>query len=96
MSEQSAFQPPNNNDSEAQKALERESRLPLTGWQQEVDRGLELGLEAASSIRDRTIPNFSRGELPHYAGINTFLKAPYLEDVRKVGNYDVAIVRNSP
>jgi agmatinase len=30
--------------------------------------------------------------LPHYAGINTFLKAPYLEDVRQVGNYDVAIV----
>ncbi|MEM1368025.1 MAG: agmatinase family protein [Cyanobacteria bacterium P01_H01_bin.15] len=77
---------------EAQEALERENQLPLTGWQQEVDRGLELGLEAADSIRDRSIPTFSRGELPHYAGINTFLKAPYLEDVRLVGNYDVAIV----
>jgi agmatinase len=51
-----------------------------------------MGLEAADSIRDRTISTFSRGELPHYAGINTFLKAPYLEDVRQVGNYDVAIV----
>ncbi len=38
------------------------------------------------------ITTFSRGELPHYAGINTFMKAPYLEDVRNVGNYDVAIV----
>ena len=30
--------------------------------------------------------------MPHYAGINTFMKAPYLEDVNQVGNYDVAIV----
>jgi agmatinase len=82
----------NNNSSEAQQALEKETRLPLTGWQQEVDRGVELGLAAAESIRDRSIPTFSRGELPHYAGINTFLKAPYVEDVRQVGEYDVAIV----
>ena len=77
---------------EAERGLEREARLPLTGWQQEVSKGLEFGLEAAASIGDRSIPTFSRGELPHYAGINTFLKAPYLEDVRKVGEYDVAIV----
>jgi agmatinase len=81
-------QPP----TEAERALERETRLPLTGWQQEVSKGLEFGLEAAESIGDRTIPTFSRGELPHYAGINTFLKAPYVEDVRKVGEYDVAVV----
>jgi agmatinase len=79
-------------ESEAQRGLQKEARLPMTGWQQEVDRGLEYGLEAASSIGDRSIPTFSRGELPHYAGINTFLKAPYLEDVREVGNYDVAII----
>ena len=88
MTDEPTFRPP----SEANAALQKESRLPMTGWQQEVDQGLEYGLEAAASIRDRTIPTFSRGELPHYAGINTFLKAPYLEDVRKVGNYDVAIV----
>jgi len=85
------FQPPSGS-SEAQNALDAEARLPLTGWQQEVDQGLAYGLDAADSIVDRTIPTFSRGELPHYAGINTFLKAPYLEDVRQVGNYDVAIV----
>ncbi len=78
--------------SEAEAALAKEAQLPLTGWQQEVNQGLAFGLEAAASIKDRTIPTFSRGELPHYAGINTFLKAPYLEDVRKVGDYDVAIV----
>jgi len=96
MSESSPFQRPSQNSngqsSEAQRALEREQQLPLTGWQQEVNQGLEYGLEAAESIRDRTIPTFSRGELPHYAGINTFMKAPYLEDVRQVGNYDVAII----
>ena len=91
MSDTPTFRSPEE-PSEASRALEREAQLPLTGWQQEVSQGLEYGLEAAASIRDRTIPTFSRGELPHYAGINTFLKAPYLEDVRNVGNYDVAVV----
>ncbi|KJH71297.1 agmatinase [Aliterella atlantica] len=86
--ESHSSQPP----SEAERALERERQLPLTGWQQEVSKGLEFGLEAAESIGDRSIPTFSRGELPHFAGINTFLKAPYVEDVRKVGEYDVAVV----
>lgn len=53
---------------------------------------MELGLPGASSIDDKTIPTFSRGELPHFAGINTFLKAPYIEDARKVGMYDCAVV----
>lgn len=94
MTSESSFQPPNSNqnESEAQKALQREAQLPLTGWQQEVQDGLDYGLEAAESIKDRSISTFSRGELPHFAGINTFLKAPYLEDVKKVGNYDVAII----
>ncbi|MBD2017687.1 agmatinase [Microcoleus sp. FACHB-53] len=94
-SENPLFQSPDGNGhypTQAQRALELEARLPKTGWQQEVSKGLEYGLEAAESIRDRSIPTFSRGELPHYAGINTFMKAPYVEDVRKVGEYDVAIV----
>ena len=74
------------------EALEKERKLPLTGWQQEVDQAKRFGLEAAESIVDRNISTFSRGELPHFAGINTFMKAPYLEDVNQVGNYDVAIV----
>jgi len=81
-----------NQSSEANQALDKESQLPLTGWQQEVSQGLDYGLEAADSIRDRSISTFSRGELPHYAGINTFLKAPYIEDVKQVGSYDVDIV----
>ena len=51
-----------------------------------------LGLQGADSIVDRTIPTFSRGELPHFAGINTFLKAPYVEDVHNCGDYDVAVL----
>jgi len=90
MSESSTFRSPNGD--EAQRGLDAEQKLPMTGWQQEVQQGLEYGLSAADSIKDRTISTFSRGELPHYAGINTFLKAPYIEDVHQVGNYDVAIV----
>jgi agmatinase len=55
----------------------------------ELKRNIEIGLPGASSLEDKTIPTFSRGELPHFAGINTFLKAPFEEDVRNVGNYDV-------
>jgi agmatinase len=77
---------------EAKHALEVEATIPTSKWEEEVARGLELGLPAADSIVDRRIPTFSRGELPHYAGINTFLKAPYLEDVRRCGEYDVAVL----
>jgi agmatinase len=77
---------------EAKHALEVEATIPTSKWDEEVARGLELGLPGADSIKDRRIPTFSRGELPHYAGINTFLKAPYLEDVRRCGEYDVAVL----
>jgi agmatinase len=77
---------------EAKYAVEREAELPNTMHEREIARGLEMGLQGADSIADRTIPTFSRGELPHFAGINTFLKAPYVEDVRTCGEYDVAIV----
>jgi agmatinase len=77
---------------EAKHALEVEATIPTSKWEEEVARGLELGLPAADSIVDRRIPTFSRGELPHYAGINTFMKAPYLEDVRRCGEYDVAVL----
>ncbi len=78
--------------SEGMDALEKESKLPLKGWEKEVARAKEYGLEGAKSIVDRNISTFSRGELPHFAGINTFMKAPYVENVNEVGSYDVAIV----
>jgi agmatinase len=77
---------------EAERAVAAEAGLATAGWEREVARVLELGLPGADSIVDRTIPTFSRGELPHYAGINTFLKQPYVEDVRRCGDYDVAVL----
>jgi agmatinase len=77
---------------EARKALEAEANLPTTKWDEEVARGLELGLRGANSIVDKRIPTFARGELPHFAGINTFLKAPYVEDARTCGAYDVVVL----
>ncbi|MGE3600082.1 MAG: arginase family protein, partial [Dehalococcoidia bacterium] len=77
---------------EARYAVEAEALLPTSRHAAEIARGLELGLPGADSIVDRTIPTFSRGELPHFAGINTFLKAPYLEDVRACGDYNVAVL----
>ena len=72
--------------------LGRESQIPLDAWHAEQVRGLELGLPGADSLTDKTIPTFSRGELPHFAGINTFMKAPYCEDVHKVGQYDACVL----
>ncbi|HEY6728203.1 MAG TPA: agmatinase family protein [Polyangiaceae bacterium] len=78
---------------EGYKAQDTEAVIPTTQWEGECKRAKELGLEPADSIEDkREISCFQRGELPHWSGINTFLKAPYVEDVRKVGDYDVAIV----
>src|SRR5258708_306407 len=74
------------------KALEAEGKLPGAGWRREEKWALDMGLPGAQSLTDRTIPTFARGELPHFAGINTFLKAPYVENVRDVGRYDAAIV----
>src|SRR5262245_10131312 len=72
--------------------LDKLAAIPQDRQQEEIDRGLALGLEAADSVVDRTISTFSRGHQPAFAGINTFLKAHYLEDVHRVGEHDVAIV----
>ncbi len=74
------------------KAAHHEANVPKSRYEQELREGLEKGLPGASSIEDRTIPTFCRGELPHFAGINTFMKAPYVEDVKDVGNYDATVL----
>ena len=61
--------------------LKRLAGISQSKQDEEVRRTLELGLEAAPSINDRTISLFSRGHQPAFAGINTFMKAPYCEDV---------------
>jgi len=72
--------------------LKRLQRISQTKQDEEVQRCLELGLEAADSINDRTISLFSRGHQPAFAGINTFLKMPFCEDIRKVGDFEAAFV----
>ncbi|WP_455380240.1 agmatinase family protein [Acidihalobacter prosperus] len=74
------------------KMAHHEEEIPDAAWQAEQERCLKLGLPGADSLDDKTIPTFSRGELPHFAGINTFMKAPYVENVKDVGKYDAAII----
>ncbi len=74
------------------KAALAEADIPTTRWEAERAAALRNGLDAADSIEDRSISTFARGELPHFAGINTFLKAPHTENVREVGNFDAAVV----
>ena len=79
-------------NSQGWRAVEAEGKLSGKGWAKEVKWALDMGLPGADSITDKSIPTFARGELPHFAGINTFLKAPYVEDVKDVGKYDAAVV----
>ena len=74
------------------KSAQAEGELPDDAWRAEQKWALDNGLQGADSIEDKSIPTFSRGELPHFAGINTFLKAPYIENVRDVGKFDAAIM----
>jgi agmatinase len=79
-------------NSQGWRAVEAEEKLSGKGWAKEVKWALDMGLPGSESLTDRTIPTFARGELPHFAGINTFLKAPYVENVRDVGKYDAAVL----
>jgi len=74
------------------KAMQDEADIPGSGWAQEKQWALRMGLTGADSLEDKSIPTFARGELPHYAGINTFLKAPYAEDVTEVSDYDATVL----
>lgn len=74
------------------KVLKRLADITDKKQREEAERSLDLGMAASPSVQDRTISLFSRGQQPAFAGINTFRKAPYCENIRDVGKYDVAIV----
>jgi agmatinase len=74
------------------RARRRLGDVPETKRRELVERSLDLGLPAAPSINDRDISLFSRGLDPMFAGINTFLKTPYVENIRDIGRHDVAVV----
>ena len=82
----------NDNEFRGNRNLDNLGRISQTKQEEEIARSLELGLEAAASINDRSISLFSRGQQPAFAGINTFMKTRYCEDIRKVGNYEAAFV----
>jgi len=73
-------------------AMQDEANIPEGEWEKERAWALRMGLTGSDSLEDKSIPTFARGELPHYAGINTFLKAPYAEDVQEVGRYDATVL----
>ncbi|HET9052097.1 MAG TPA: agmatinase family protein [Candidatus Dormibacteraeota bacterium] len=74
-------------------AQRAEAEIPTRRLDEEIERSLAHGLDAAPSIRDRTISTFVRGELPHFSGERgTFLKCPFLDDVHDVGDAEVAIL----
>jgi agmatinase len=79
-------------DLQATRMLDRLAEIGDDRLRELNGRALELGLEAAPSVQDRRITTFVRGGQPAFAGINTFLKAPYCEDISAVGDYEVAVV----
>jgi agmatinase len=72
--------------------IKRMQRISTKKQDEEIARTLELGLQGAPSIKDRSISLFSRGHQPAFAGINTFMKSTYCEDIRNVGNYEAAFL----
>ncbi len=74
------------------KVMQAEGDLPEERWDEERRWALRMGLTVADTIEDKSIPTFARGELVHYAGINTFLKALYAEDVAEVKDYDATVL----
>lgn len=76
----------------AMRALKDLEKIGDKERKRRAERSLELGLEAAKSVQDRRISLFVRGDQPQFAGINTFAHAPYCENIKEVGQYDVAFV----
>ncbi len=69
-----------------------EQKLPTTKQDEVTAKSLELGLPPADSVNDKTIPCFARGDLPVFGGITTYMKFPYLEDMRQLKGKDVAVL----
>ncbi len=70
---------------------EREAELPTSRTKERREQALAYGLASAESIRDRSIPLFSRGGA-RYSASTSYLGVPFLEDMRELGGQDVAVV----
>jgi agmatinase len=81
------------NSLEGERAKALEAQLTDAMHRSEQERIHRLGLPPSDAVVEKDAAStFVRGELPHFAGISTFLKMPYLEDVTRVGEHDVAVV----
>lgn len=76
------------------RAFRMEATLPSEVDEAEDARAQEKALPPADSIEDRkSISTFARTEQQHFSGLpGTFLRFPYLEDVSRVGEYEVAVL----
>ncbi|HUG14601.1 MAG TPA: agmatinase family protein [Thermomicrobiales bacterium] len=72
------------------QAMAREDLLDQPPDKERQELLLAHGLQSSESIRDRTIPLFSRGKWRYNSG--TFMNHPYLEDMRELGGQDVVIL----
>ncbi len=72
-------------------AMEREAALPSVRTAERQALQKQYGLEAAATIRDRSLTLFNRSRWGLGQG-GTFAGADYLEDMRQLGGQDVAIV----
>ena len=69
----------------------REEALPTARTKERREQALAFGLVSAESVRDRSIPLFSRGGA-RYSNHGTYLGVPFLEDMRELGGQDAAVV----
>lgn len=71
-------------------AMQQEQILDAKFDEERQQTLLEYGLPSAESIRDRTIPLFSRGRWRFNSG--SFMNTTFLEDMRKLDGQDVVII----
>jgi len=71
--------------------MERQAELSGEKARERAEQAKLDGLEAASSIVDRSLTLFRR-EPWTMGGGSTFMQAPFLQDMRQLGGQDVAIV----
>lgn len=72
-------------------ALAREAELSGVRAQERAAQQKLHGLEAAASIRDRSLTLFNRTNWA-LGGGGTFVGAPFLDDMRQLGGQDVAVL----
>lgn len=72
-------------------AMEGEAAIPEARAKERLAQAKLYGLEAADSIRDRSLTLFNRAQWG-LRGSGTFAGVPYLEDMRQLGGQDVVFV----